>query len=85
MQEHVRHPAIVLVRRTFKAPPELVFRAFTDATMLSQWFARSPDTPPGIVIHHDPRPGGVYVVSFEWGLASGELVGRATAGVAVAR
>jgi hypothetical protein len=30
-------------------------------------------------------PGGVYVVSFEWGLASGELVGRATAGVAVAR
>lgn len=30
-------------------------------------------------------PGGVYVVTFEWGLASGELVGRATAGVAVAR
>jgi hypothetical protein len=30
-------------------------------------------------------PGGVYVVSFEWGLASGERDGRATAGVAVAR
>lgn len=30
-------------------------------------------------------PGGLYVVSFEWGLASGEYHGRATAGVAVAR
>jgi hypothetical protein len=29
--------------------------------------------------------GGVYVISFEWGLAAGERAGRATAGVAVAR
>lgn len=29
--------------------------------------------------------GGVYVLSFEWGLARGEHAGRATAGVAVAR
>lgn len=30
-------------------------------------------------------PGGVYVVSFEWGLTRGERNGRATGGVAVAR
>jgi hypothetical protein len=29
--------------------------------------------------------GGVYVLSFEWGLVRGERAGRATAGVAVAR
>jgi len=30
-------------------------------------------------------PGGIYVISFEWGLVRGEHSGRATAGVAVAR
>lgn len=61
-QEQVRHPAAVQVRRTFQASQALVFNAWTDASMMSKWFARAPDTPPGVVIHNDPRPGGVYVV-----------------------
>jgi uncharacterized protein YndB with AHSA1/START domain len=61
-EEHVQTPAAVQVRRTFQAPQALVFKAWTDAAMMSKWFARGPDTPPGIVIHNDPRPGGVYVV-----------------------
>jgi len=62
MPPRVHPSAAVQVRRTFKAPADLVFKAWTDASMMSQWFARAPDTPPGIVIHNDPRPGGVYVV-----------------------
>ncbi len=61
-QERVHTPAVVEIRRTFQAPQSVVFDAWTTASTLSKWFARAPDTAPGVVVHHDPRPGGVYVV-----------------------
>ena len=50
------------IRRTFRAPQALLFKAWTDPAMMSQWFARGSGTPPAVVVHVDPRPGGVYVV-----------------------
>jgi uncharacterized protein YndB with AHSA1/START domain len=61
IQQEVSSP-VVRIRRTFKAPQALVFKAWTDPVMMSHWFARGSGTPPGVVIHTDPRPGGVYVV-----------------------
>jgi uncharacterized protein YndB with AHSA1/START domain len=61
-QSHVHASPAVQVRRTFNAPADLVFKAWIDPSMMSQWFARAPGTAPGVVIHNDPRPGGVYVV-----------------------
>lgn len=69
-----------------------------DGSLVRVLYENVPRTIVGNTLAADPRdawdgldanarvaPGGVYVVSFEWGLASGEKDGRATAGVAVAR
>lgn len=48
----------VLITRLFDAPREAVYRAWTDPTILPQWFA-----PPGCTIHFaklDLRPGGDF-------------------------
>jgi uncharacterized protein YndB with AHSA1/START domain len=52
----------VEVTRTYRAPQALVFKALTDPSMLVEWFARAPGTPPASIVHADVRPGGVYVI-----------------------
>lgn len=50
---------LIIVRRRFKAPPDLVFRAWTDAELLRQWWLG----PPGMVMLHcdiDARKGGSW-------------------------
>ena len=50
--------AALTIRRTFNAPRERVFAAFTDADLLREWFA-----PPGTTIGEatfDAREGGRY-------------------------
>ncbi len=47
------------LERTFKAPPERVFDAFTQAETLNRWFA--PTDAYTCTTHEcDPRPGGRY-------------------------
>jgi uncharacterized protein YndB with AHSA1/START domain len=45
--------------RIFDAPPELVYRAFTDPDQISQWFGPVGFSVPRETIEIDPRPGGV--------------------------
>ena len=54
--------AAVIVTRTFAAPRELVFRACTEAPLMSQWFARGPKMPEGKILELDARPGGRYLI-----------------------
>ena len=54
--------AVVTVTRTFAAPRDLVFRACTEAPLMSQWFARGPEMPEGKILELDPRPGGRYLI-----------------------
>lgn len=55
-------PEVVEVKRTFAAPQEKVFQAWTKPEMMSRWFARSPSMKPGKVVEADARPGGKYCV-----------------------
>jgi uncharacterized protein YndB with AHSA1/START domain len=51
--------ALIIVRRRFQAPPELVFRAWTDAELLRQWWLG----PEGMVMLRceiDARKGGTW-------------------------
>ncbi len=48
----------VILTRTFKAPRELVFRAWTDPAQLAQWWGPSIFTNP--VCEADPRVGGKW-------------------------
>lgn len=55
-------PSTIKLHRVFKAPPERVFRAFTDPRALVKWMA-----PHGFVatVHSiDAKPGGSYRMSF---------------------
>lgn len=50
--------AVLEIEREFQAPRELVFRAFTDAAMLREWFCpEGCDLP---FARFDPRVGGTY-------------------------
>ena len=48
----------LVLERIFDAPPEQVFRAWTDPTRLPKWFVPKPMTLPACEI--DPRQGGVF-------------------------
>ena len=48
----------VNISRYFDAPPELVYRAFTDPEQLAQWFGPLMFTVPLDTVDVDVRPGG---------------------------
>ena len=51
----------VTITRTFDAPRDIVFRAWTDAKQLAQWWGPAGWTNP--VCEVDPRPGGaIHIV-----------------------
>lgn len=49
----------VLCSRWYAAPPELIYRAFTEPELLEQWFCPTPEIAVRID-KCDPRPGGSY-------------------------
>lgn len=51
----------LVLRRVLKAPPERVFRAWTEAEQLARWFGPQGFTCPTHEI--DPRPGGAYRIT----------------------
>ncbi|MGE0786285.1 MAG: SRPBCC domain-containing protein [Sandaracinaceae bacterium] len=54
---------LVIVTRTFAAPPEDVFRAHTDPAIVQRWMT-GPDGWTMPVCKSDPRPGGD--IRYEW-------------------
>ena len=50
----------LVLTRTFNAPPEKVFRAWTEPELLIQWFAPLPWTTPRAEL--DVRPGGANMI-----------------------
>jgi uncharacterized protein YndB with AHSA1/START domain len=50
----------LVLTRLIDAPRELVYRAWTDAELLKQWFAPKPYTTPHAVL--DVRPGGSNLI-----------------------
>jgi len=52
-------PAVV-VQRTFTAPIEKAFQAWTDPTLMARWFCRIAGQPPTRVLEADVRAGGRY-------------------------
>lgn len=57
--------------RWFAAPPELVFRAFTEPRLLERWFCPSADVTVRVE-SCDPRPGGTY--RFVFAFPDGRMV-----------
>lgn len=53
-----------VIQRTFKAPRELVFAAWTDPHHLQQWFGPKGVTMPSCTM--DLRPGGVFHYCMQW-------------------
>ncbi len=54
--------AAVRIRRTFAAPREKVFDAWTSPKLMARWFARAPGNPEVKVIEADARAGGKYLL-----------------------
>ena len=54
------------VERTFKATPAQVFKAFTDESAKSRWFAGGGDDPTMVERSMDVRPGGREVAVGKW-------------------
>jgi uncharacterized protein YndB with AHSA1/START domain len=48
----------IVIERVFDAPPELVYRAFTDPDQVAQWFGPVGFSVPRETIDMDVRPGG---------------------------
>lgn len=67
-------PVAVEITRTFAAPREKVFRAWTDANELACWFAPSPDYTI-VVPELELRVGGRYVVEMHHKGGNVHLVG----------
>ncbi|OWQ85138.1 polyketide cyclase [Roseateles aquatilis] len=55
-------PFTIRLHRVIKAPPERVFRAFTDAAAMCKWLPPHGFT--GTMHHMDARPGGSWRMSF---------------------
>jgi uncharacterized protein YndB with AHSA1/START domain len=53
----------VQVKRTFAAPREKVFQAWTEARLMTQWFTRCKNCPPAEILEADARLGGRYRVA----------------------
>jgi uncharacterized protein YndB with AHSA1/START domain len=49
--------------RVLDAPPELVFKAYTDPDQLARWWGPEGITTPRSSIELDPRPGGAFRVT----------------------
>ena len=47
-----------VIERTFSAPPEMVWRAWTEPQLLRRWYGPNADT---IVHRFDLRPGGIWL------------------------
>jgi uncharacterized protein YndB with AHSA1/START domain len=52
-------PLAVIVRHRYDAAPDVVFRAFTEPTLLARWFSPAADIAIEVVAH-DLRPRGRY-------------------------
>ena len=52
------HAFDLVLERVLDAPPEKVFKAYTDATILAQWFSPKPWTITDAVV--EPRAGGRF-------------------------
>jgi uncharacterized protein YndB with AHSA1/START domain len=55
------HAYDLVLKRTFDAPPEKVFKAWTDPELLKKWFAPQPWSLPEAAV--DLRPGGQFRVT----------------------
>lgn len=55
----------VVVTRTFAAPREKVFAAWTDPQLMARWFCRCAAHPPARVLQAEVRPGGAYRIEVE--------------------
>ncbi len=58
-------PTVLRLARTFAAPREAVFRAFTEAEAMSEWFGPKGCTCRNVV--SDARPGGRYSLEMHTG------------------
>ena len=63
------------LRREYPVPPPLVYEAWTDVRLLSQWFGCGPDML-WTVHEWDVRPGGTIRVSLEFDTGPFEVTGQ---------
>lgn len=55
---------VYVLERTFNAPRDLVWKAWTDPELLPRWYGPRVET----VIHQlDVRPGGLWLLEMKWG------------------
>ena len=54
----------VTITRVFDVPRDLVFKAWTDAERIAQWWAPKGFTIPAC--EADPRPGGIFRLCMRW-------------------
>lgn len=53
-----------VLEREFHAPPELVWKAWTEPDLLRRWYGPGVET----TIHRfEPRPGGLWLLEMRWG------------------
>lgn len=67
------HAFDLVLERVLDAPPEKVFKACTDAAILSQWFVPKPWSMTDAVV--EPRPGGRFIFTMHG--PDGEVVPNA--------
>lgn len=53
-----------VIERVFDAPPELVWKAWTDPRLLPRWYGPRTET---IVHRLELKPGGLWLVEMRWG------------------